>query len=450
MFFVLLMLRALWLQTVGSGTYTENGYNPRAHPGAANRGDIVTRDGVVLATTIAGKRRYPLGGSLAQSVGYISSRYGTAGLESVYDSTLRPQSASESPLDRVREAIDRRSHHPTRHGGRLITTIDSKIQATLYESLRGYNHAAGVVLDAKTGAVVALTSLPSYDPNVLDNDFPRLVRDPESALLDRAIDGLYPPGSTFKIVTAAAALQAGTVTLDQTFQDPGYLDIGNFRVHDDQGEATGYQTLVGAFALSSNVDFAQIALTLGRKKFFDQMRAFKLGVSTGFTIPTALDHIPQADGMSDSELAQLAFGQSSLLVTPLRMALIAETVANQGVEMTPYLVENAVTADSVGHVTAPVELATPMTPATAAALTKLMVAVVNRGTGTAAALPTIQVAGKTGTATNPAGAPHSWFVGFAPADAPRYVVAVIVENGGYGGSVAAPVVRRVLAAALRG
>ena len=449
-FFVLLMARALWLQTIGSGTYRDNAYNPRAHPGVRDRGDILTHDGVVIATTTDGKRSYPLGASLAQSAGYISTRYGTAGLESVYDPVLRPQDASETPLDRIREVFDRRSHHPGRHGGRIVTTIHSDIQAALFAALQGYPHAAGVVLDARTGAVVALASIPSYDPNVLDDDFPRLAKDPESALLNRAIDGLYPPGSTFKIVTATAALQSGTVTPQQIFHDPGYLDIGNFRVHDNDGEATGDQSLAGAFALSSNVDFAQIALSLGAEKFYNQINAFGLGSTIGFTIPTASDRIPEKDGLSDSLLAQLAFGQADLLVTPLRMAIITQAVAHKGIELRPYLVENAVTSDGVGHLTVPQPLATPMSPETAATLTQMMIRVVNNGTGTAAALPSIQVAGKTGTATNPAGAPHAWFVGFAPAGDPQYVVAVIVENGGYGGAVAAPLVRRVLSAALRG
>ncbi|HMD02137.1 MAG TPA: penicillin-binding transpeptidase domain-containing protein, partial [Candidatus Baltobacteraceae bacterium] len=277
-------------------------------------------------------------------------------------------------------------------------------------------------------------------PALIDREFASLAGDRSSPLLNRAIDGLYAPGSTFKIVTLADALDAGVVTLDSTFNDPGYYRVGSdYTVHNDENEATGRQSLSGAFALSSNVDFAQIALTLGVNRWFDYAARWRLGESLEFTLPSSRDHLPARDSVTPGVLAQLGFGEADLLVTPLRMALVGATIANGGSTPQPTLVRDA------GAVP---PLAKPVGPEVASEVRELMAAVVRNGTGTAAALPGVTVAGKTGTATNPAGRSHAWFVAFAPAEAPRVAVAIVVENAGYGGVIAAPIARRVLAAAL--
>jgi peptidoglycan glycosyltransferase len=218
-------------------------------------------------------------------------------------------------------------------------------------------------------------------------------------------------------------------------------------VRNDQNEITGRQTLTGAFALSSNVDFASIALKIGPDLWLQDAAKWGLGQTMNFDLPVARDQVPGRDELIPSVLAQLGFGQASLLVTPIRMALVAATIADGGRTPRPYLVRSI--AGSVTNLaTAPEQLAAPLSRDTANEVRDLMIAVVQHGTGTAAALPGITVAGKTGTATNPHGPAHSWFVAFAPALAPRVVVAVIVENGGYGAAVAAPIVRDVLRVAL--
>ena len=269
----------------------------------------------------------------------------------------------------------------------------------------------------------------------------------QSPLLDRAISGLYPPGSTFKIVTAADALDAGVVTPDSSFTDTGGLAIGDFVVRNDEQEQTGRQTLAGAFALSSNVDFAHIALDLGVERWFAYAARWGLGDSLEFDLPAARDRLPSRAEVSPSVLAQLGFGQASLLVTPLRMALVAATIANAGAVPRPYLVRSIARRDTT-LATRPQTLAQPISRETAGQVRDLMIAVVARGTGTAGALPNVTVAGKTGTATNPHGKSHAWFVAFAPAASPRVAVAVVVENVGYGGTYAAPVAKRVLRVAL--
>ncbi|MBD5635497.1 MAG: penicillin-binding protein 2, partial [Candidatus Eremiobacteraeota bacterium] len=323
-----------------------------------------------------------------------------------------------------------------------------RVQRTLATALAVHARGAGVVLDPRTGEVLALASVPSFDPQLLDADFTNVSTDARAPLLDRATSGLYPPGSTFKIVTAAAALDSNVVTLASTFHDPGTLPVGSFVVHDNEGEATGAQDLTGAFALSSNVDFAQIALRLGADRWLDETSRWGFGEPIGFTLPVERDRLPTKAELSPGVLAQLGFGQADLLVTPLRMALVAATIGSGGNEPRPYLVSAVREAGRSRSEAAAQPLRTPLSRDVAAEVSAMMVAVVRRGTGTAAAIGNVRVAGKTGTATNPAGRSHAWFVAFAPADAPRVAVAIVVENAGYGGDVAAPIARRVIAAAL--
>ncbi len=274
------------------------------------------------------------------------------------------------------------------------------------------------------------------------------MRDQSSPLLDRAINGLYPPGSTFKIFTASAALDSGAVTMQSTFFDPGYYTIGDFTLHDDEGEATGTQDLTGAFALSSNVDFGQIALKMGVDTFYRYIQRWGIGQSLDFQLPASRDRVPPAASVVPGELAQMGFGQGALLVTPLRMALVAATIAQGGIEPRPYLVREVRPPGGLASTYAASELAAPISAETAEQVKNMMIAVVQRGTGTSARLADVSIAGKTGTATNPFGGPHSWFVCFAPAANPRIAVAVIVENAGYGAAVAAPIARDVVRVAL--
>src|SRR5581483_496865 len=383
------------------------------------RGSIVASDGSPLAVSHGATRSYPYGALLAQAVGYASPRYGTSGLEAAFDGVLTAHTDATDPLGQLVQIVA--GAHAAPRGADLVTTIDLHVQETLVSDLARYPRAAGVVLDPHTGAVLALASVPSYDPNRLESLWPRLVDAPSSPLLDRATDGLYPPGSTFT--------------------------IGNATIHDDEEEMTGEQTVTGAFALSSNVDFAQIALKLGVDRWFDYAARWGLGQSVDFDLPVARDRIPPKADVYPGVLAQLGFGQASLLVTPMRMALVGATIANDGVTPRPYLVRRIAGRDT-GIAARPETLAQPISADTAHEVRDMMIAVVRHGTGTAAQLPGVTVAGKTGTATNPHGRSHAWFVAFAPAENPRVAVAVVVENVGYGGTYAAPIARDVLRVAL--
>lgn len=448
--FVVLAGRQLWVQVIAGPSISAKSHNPRHALGAEFRGSIFASDGTVLARTVRGKREYPFGPSLAQTVGYISTRYGTSGIESAYDDELRPPDQygnSASQLVQIFDAVHGAA--TVGKGANVVTTLNLAIQNVLAQQLSIHARGAGVVIDPRSGAILAIASVPSFDPNVLDAAFPTVSQDPHSPLLNRVTDGLYPPGSTFKIVTAANALDSKVVTMDSTFYDPGYFTVGDFTVHNSEEEATGTENLTGAFALSSNVDFAQITLALGIERWYDYVDRWGLGQSMDFQLPAQNDRIPEKSTVSKSILAQLGFGQANLLVTPLRMALIASTVANGGVEPRPFIVRQIATPMGLRS-TAPLALGTPISAETAQNVKNMMVAVVKRGTGTPAALPDVTVAGKTGTATNPAGKPHSWFVAFAPAENPRVAVAIVVENAGYGAEVAAPIARVVLRTALAG
>ncbi len=446
--YVLLFARQLYVQTIEGPRLAADPHNPRLALLEPLRGAIVGRDGTVFARSTARGRSYPFGAALAHVTGYDSSRYGTTGLEAVYDRELAAHPATSDPFSQaVALAGGRRSPAGIR-GATIVTTIDPAVERALYAGLAAYPRGAGVALDPRSGEVLALASVPSFDPAAVDGDFATLAGSPRSPLLDRALDGLYPPGSTFKIFTAAAALRAGTVTMADTFVDPGTLRVGNVVLHDDEGEVPGTQDLTGAFALSSNVDFARIALALGSAGWYAAADAWKLGARIPFALPVERDRLPPHGEMSPGILAQLGFGQADLLVTPLRMAMIGATIATGGTTPRPYLVRAVRRRGRDETVGAPATYAAPIGPGVANDVRAMMVRTVERGTGTAAALPGVRVAGKTGTATNSAGRSHAWFVAFAPAAAPRVAVAIVVENVGYGATYAAPIARRVIAAAL--
>jgi peptidoglycan glycosyltransferase len=443
--FALLALRQLQIAIVDAPKLAADARNPRRADTATGRGTIVARDGTPLALSRDGKRVYPLGSVTSHIVGYASPRYGTAGLEDAFDRVLTPARADDGPLAEIRGLLDGGRSAP--HGAQIVTTLDLDVQRALAAQLGTRSRAAAIVLDPRSGAVLAIGATPVFDPNTLERNWPSLSSDPASPLLDRSTQGLYPPGSTFKIVTAGDALDADLVTTATRFHDTGGLQVGSFTVRNDQNEVTGDQDLTGAFALSSNVDFAAIALQIGVDRWFDDAARWGLGAAVNFDVPVARDRLPAKDEVSPSILAQLGFGQASLLVTPMRMALVAATIADGGRTPRPYVVRSIAGADTT-LATAPEQLASPIGPETARAIRDMMVAVVKRGTGTVAALPNVTVAGKTGTATNPHGPAHAWFVCFAPAEAPRVVVAVIVENAGYGAAVAAPIARAILRVAL--
>jgi penicillin-binding protein A len=417
------------------------------------RGLIRAGDGATLARSVpaGGKtfsRTYPTGELFAHAVGYSYTNLGRAGLERYYNDPLTGRrSELISALDSVLG--------PQRDGDDLRTTLDPKAQEAAYKGLGGRKGAA-VALDVKTGAVLVMASNPSYDPNRLDEG-DRLRRlnldNVNSPLFNRATQIGYPPGSTFKVVTAATALDAGRYTPGSVVNGDSPKSISGVELNNFDNQSFGTIDLTTALTNSVNTVWAQVGVDLGRGTLTEYMERF------GFYSKPDLDYPPdQVDASgayrrgrlvrptsSSVDLGRLAIGQSTLLVTPLQMASVAQTIANGGVRMKPHLGDRIV--DREGRTVERIEpdrAQRVVSAKTARELTVMMKNVVREGTGTAAALEGVEVAGKTGTAEIDIqrGINDPWFIGFSG----RHAVAVVVERvqGGQGGTVAAPIAKQIL------
>jgi peptidoglycan glycosyltransferase len=439
--FVVLAIADTRVQLAQRSAIEGHAGDPRHAESIADRGELLDASGRPLALSKGERRLYPAGSALAQLIGYASPVYGDSGLEAALDQIVSGHGVDASPLGPL---LGSSGAAAKAGSGDVVLTVRSDIAAIVDAAMPAGVRGSAVVLDPRTGAILAIVNRPTFDPNRLDRDWKDLRDRADAPLLDRGITGLYPPGSTFKMVTASAALDAGAITPDDTFSDPGYFEVNGYRIHDNENEITGTQTVTGAFALSSNVDFAQIAIKLGPDDFYEYLRRFGVGESSDLAVPVETDEVPPEADISTSELAQMAFGQGSLAVTPLRMALVASAIADGGLMMHPQFVKQIRIRGRAPVTIPPATGVQVISAETADEVRSMMEAVVRYGTGTAASLGRIPVAGKTGTATHPGGLPDAWFVCFAPADAPRVVVAVVVEDAGYGGVVAAPIARTIL------
>lgn len=411
------------------------------------RGVIYDRTGEKLAYSIEGpggvwQREYPLGAIAAHITGYISERYGLAGLEGVYNRQLSGLANPEQRLGAVARLW------PSQGGASIVLTIDSELQKTAWKAL-GARRGAVVAMNPQTGAILALVSRPSFDPSSVDIDWSSIASSQDSPLINRAAQGLYPPGSIIKILVAEAALKEKVAEITTSFLCKGKLAIGqDYVLHEANNHAHGKVDLEEALAVSCNVTFGQLAMQLGRGKMAKAYEKYGFAQASSSELIDLPARLPEFSRLSEGDLAQAGIGQGSLLVTPLKMAMLASVFANKGVMMRPYVVQKILSPSGVTEDAEPSVFLKPVDQLTANLVRKMMVAVVNEGTGSAAQLSRIQVAGKTGTAENPHGESHAWFIGFAPADNPQVAIAVIVENGGSGGAVAAPIARQVLAQAL--
>lgn len=410
------------------------------------RGGIFDRGGEILAISKSGEagwyRYYPLGEASVPVTGYSHPRYGRAGMEEAANGEL----LALDSRGRAKNFIYRLAGRPG-SGYDIQLTIAASLQELAMDLLAGHRGAI-VVLQPVTGEVLALASQPAFDPNDISTNWDKLVADSASPLLNRAVQGLYPPGSTFKIVTAAAALEVDPAYANRQYYCPGYLEIEGRRLN--CGRPHGQVDLAGALQVSCNVTFAQIALEIGGEALSAAGERFGFGRPVPMDLPVSASQLPPGAELRDNELAESAIGQGRVLVTPLHLALITASVANNGEMPSPYLLAEVRDASRVVRSNSPRPLGRVMSAGTARVLQEDLQRAVASGTGRAAAISGVAVAGKTGSAENPHGAPHAWFTGFAPADAPQVVVTVIVENGGSGGEVAAPIARRLLEAALTG
>jgi peptidoglycan glycosyltransferase len=412
-----------------------------------NRGGIFDRNGEVLAETIASggalRRVYPRGAAFAGVIGYNSPRFGKTGLEAAYNDYLLGLNSS----DRLQNII-RCMEGKSPQGNNLKLTVDARLQKQAARLL-GDRKGAAVVLNPSTGEILALVSSPSFDPGAVDTLWPQLNNSPDSPLLNRALQGLYPPGSTFKTVTGAAVLVNNKDYFHHRYFCPGYININGrrlncIRVH-------GRVDFSEAMAFSCNVYFVQAALELGPQLFFRTAQNFGLNENLPFELPFSKSNFPTVAQLSPNAVAESAIGQGKVLVTPLQMALITASLANNGVMMRPFLVKEICNPDGkVLFTGVPAPLFTSVNRETAGLIKSAMFGVVDFGTGRVSAIRGVEVAGKTGSAQNPHGSAHAWFIGFAPVAQPRVAVVVVIENGGAGGTVAAPLARDLMAQVLGG
>jgi peptidoglycan glycosyltransferase len=412
-------------------------------------------------------RRYPLGSLFAHAVGYASESRGRTGLERSANGFLT--GADTTLATQLKRVANNLVGSPI-DGSSIVTTLDVQAQKVAMQALAGKCGAA-VALDPKTGRVLVLASQPSYNPNDVQSHYRRIRRisspgcSPAAPLVDRATAGGFVPGSSFKVVTATAALDTGKFTPSSSFYDPGYCieygkQVSNFA---DLGrpEVFGNVSFASALQHSINSVFCNVGKALGPYPILEYAKRY------GFYSPAPID-LPRDEvkpsglydhnrlfwpaSASQVDVGRMAFGQERMLVSPLQMAEVAATVANGGVRMQPYLVDRVIRPNGKVETTRPHALDRVMKPETASELTTMMESVVSGGTGTAAQIPGVRVAGKTGTgetSSTPGGLNTTWFIAFAPADAPRVAVAVVLENQtGVGGTTAAPIAREIMQALL--
>ena len=462
MFALLVAFTSRWTVFEAS-SLRENPLNARAllEQQRIDRGSIVAADGTVLARSVRNsegiyERTYPTGEAFAHAIGYSYTNFGSVGLEAYRNAALNGQNATnlQGILDQLQGKKPR--------GEKVITTLDPRAQQVANAALAGHQGAV-VALEPQTGAVTVMASSPGYDPNALRTTAgaSRLKREttgnpPAKSFVNRATEFGYAPGSTFKVLTATAALDTGAFTPESTVNGRNDVPISGVPLQNDENASYGQISLTKALAQSVNTVWAQVAERLGKQTLARYMSRF------GFDRKPQLDY--PANEMSTSgeylgthllaptssrvDVGRMGIGQDKLVVVPLQMAEVAAAVANHGTLMVPHLTQRIVDAEgrTVQTISQRVQ-SVVMKPSTAAGVTSMMEAVVNEGTGTPAQIPGVQVAGKTGTAETQIGTKinNVWFIAFAPATAPKVAIAVTLQGvPGFGGAFAAPVARQVM------
>lgn len=409
------------------------------------RGTIYDVKGRPLADTVieggVTKRVYPGGEAMGPVIGYSDRRLGRAGLENELNLELLGLSQKDPMLilrQRILGVEDK--------GNSVYLTLDLELQKTAYKAFWGRRGALAAI-DPKTGAILALVSSPGYDPAKLQSQWDILVEHPDKPLVNRAVQGLYPPGSSFKVVTLAAALTRNFGIVDKIFYTPGYIKVNGRIIRDSEQLWPGDYDLTTAFRHSSNTVFIQVGQEAGRDAMIATSEAFGFNAAPDTDFPAAKSTFPPPPTIGgDVELAEDFIGQGKILATPLQMAKVTAIIANGGKSVIPYLIQKSVSPIGGVDVFHKIPLRTQtIEKKIADTIGALMADVVEKGTGQAAAIPGISVAGKTGSAENPHGKAHGWFIGFAPAEDPKIALAVIVENAGSGGSTAGPIAREVIA-----
>lgn len=438
--FLLLMGNVLYLQVIEADELADNPLNRRGNANdVIKRGSILDAKGEVLAVSPEiGTREYPYGAIAAPVTGYLGESLGSAGVESSYGSDLSGQSRSLAKMGPIAQLFQAES------GNNIKLTVDAEVQQLAYEALDGEKGAV-VVLDAETGGIIAMVSRPSFNPTGIDEAWSELINREDSPLLNRATQGLYPPGSTMKVMIADAALDEKVTDTQEIFDCDGTLTIGDSKIRESHGAVHGKLDLRDALTHSCNVTFGTLAMRLKGAGLSDAFERFGFNKNIESDFNDTLPHLPDFGKIGQGDMAQTGIGQGELLVSPMRMAMLASAYANGGVIMKPYLVDEVLSSGGTVFQKHSPEKWLEVTSAQRAVLIAgFMENVVNEGTGGAAYVEGARVAGKTGTAENAAGEDHGWFIGTAQIAKRKIAFAIIVENSGGGGSVAAPIARQII------
>ena len=459
-FFGLVAMLAYWqvYSREALANNPENGFQTQRSI-SSPRGLILAGDGeTVLAKSVKREtpqgpvydRVYPLGAPFSNVVGYWSTRYGATGIEIANNTDLSSIAGEPQTLD----DLINRATGGAQPGNNVVLTLDPELQELAYQELQGSLTGRGsvVAINPKTGEILALASSPSFDPNNIDDNYPELASAPDAPLINRATQSLYPPGSVFKMITAAAALEAG-VSPEDTFFDSGAYELPGYTVRNFEDKEYGEVTFTRALAYSINVVFAKIAVDIVGAKALTQM-ALDFGFGDpydDFPLPvsgSSVNSLPP-DQWTTGTLAQTAFGQGEVQSNSFEMALVTAAIANDGRMVEPRLVREVRSPDGIilDKPTASIRRQA-IPPGTASTLNEMMQQVIIQGGLTEAEIEGVKVAGKTGTAESGNGEPHSWWITFAPADDPEIAMCVMVENGGRADRGALPLAARLMRAYL--
>jgi peptidoglycan glycosyltransferase len=445
--FISLIVYLSYFQVFKAEAVKNNSYNKRLWINEEKilRGSIIDRNGKILAysekTGDNYKRFYNYGNLYSHIIGYSYREYGKVGLELEYNNTLLNISEN-TPLSELKNIVI-----PNTEGNTLKLTIDHHLQEYSRNLLKSKKGAI-VAMNPITGEIYSMVSLPDFNPSTLKENWNNIMDDGSSPFLNRATSGLYTPGSVFKVLTTVALLE--TPNLDKQYECKGSTKIEGYVLKDYGGKAHGKINLDEALVKSCNSYFAEKGTIIGKDKLGEIADKFMLNNKIPFDLPTSKSSFPYKENLGKTDIAAASIGQGKVLVTPLNMAMIASGIANKGEIVKPILVKEVISPEGVlikNNYSKVLSRGTDIF--TANEVKNMMVNVVKRGTGTNARIRNIRVAGKTGTAENPSGKTHAWFIGFAPADEPKIAIAVVLEEDGTtGGKTAAPIARNIMIEAL--
>ena len=446
--FIMMMGYFVWFQVFRSEDFINSPYNARQNTFSEHvvRGEILSADGKVLAQTAVGEdgketRQYPYGSMFAHAVGYDSN--GKSGIESFGNFSLLRSHAFA--LEQVFNGIQNQKNP----GDNIVTTLDFGLQETAYQAL-GSNRGAVVVLEPATGKILAMVSRPDFDPNTIEAEWESIISDTDddnSVLVNRVTQGLYPPGSTFKILTTLEYLREHENYQDYTYECTGSISMENTEIHCYNHAVHGTENLETSFAKSCNTSYANIGLGLNKKSFQQLCESVLFQKNLPISYPFNKRTFVLKEDSNSDEVTQTAIGQGKTLVTPIHMAMITSAIANKGVLMRPYVIDHT---ENYKGITVkeykPSRYGALVSEEEAAKLQEFMSLVVQEGTGSKLSGQSYQAAGKTGSAefSSNKSESHAWFTGYASTEEKGTIaVTVIVEKGGAGSSTAVPIAKQV-------